>query len=225
VTAAPRAEAPPERLERRIVIAPDGSIGVLRESRIWPRWLDGDGRDREAGVRQPCDLDAALFGLRGIGCAVDRATLGALAVTIVAACLRSSPRVSSAYMRCHPKRSRVLYIRSFAALSCEGSGALTKADLIESVSDECDLTKRQTGEIIDKLLDEIKAALQAGDKVQLIPFGSFMVRDRKRREGRNPKTGEQIVIAARRVPAFSAGKALRDAVGAKAGAKKVTKKR
>jgi nucleoid DNA-binding protein len=94
------------------------------------------------------------------------------------------------------------------------------------------LSKRQTGEIIDALLDEIKAALRAGDKVQLIPFGSFMVRDRKRREGRNPKTGEQIVIAARRVPAFSAGKALRDAVGgdkkksvAKPGAKTVTKKR
>jgi DNA-binding protein HU-beta len=53
--------------------------------------------------------------------------------------------------------------------------------------------------------------------VQLIPFGSFVVRDRKKREGRNPKTGEKLVIAARRVPAFSAGKGLRDAV---AGGKK-----
>jgi DNA-binding protein HU-beta len=109
---------------------------------------------------------------------------------------------------------------------------MTKADLIDSLATDFELSKRQTGEIIDALLDEIKAALRAGDKVQLIPFGSFMVRDRKRREGRNPKTGEQIVITARRVPAFSAGKALRDAVGgekkkslAKPGAKKVTQKR
>ena len=110
---------------------------------------------------------------------------------------------------------------------------MTKADLIDSLAaTDFELSKRQTGEIIDALLDEIKTALRAGDKVQLIPFGSFMVRDRKRREGRNPKTGEQIVIAARRVPAFSAGKALRDAVGgdkkksvAKPGAKTVTKKR
>jgi DNA-binding protein HU-beta len=109
---------------------------------------------------------------------------------------------------------------------------LTKADLIDSLATDFELSKRQTGEIIDALLDEIKTALRAGDKVQLIPFGSFVVRDRKRREGRNPKTGERIVIAARRVPAFSAGKALRDAVGgdkkksvARPGAKTVTKRR
>jgi nucleoid DNA-binding protein len=110
---------------------------------------------------------------------------------------------------------------------------LTKADLINSLANEFELSKRQVGEMIDMLLDEIKAALQAGDKVQLIPFGSFVVRDRKKREGRNPKTGEKLMISARRVPAFSAGKSLRDAVGggsrkkagAKAGAKKVAKKR
>ena len=62
------------------------------------------------------------------------------------------------------------------------------------------------------MLLEIQNALQAGEKVQLIPFGSFVVRDRKAREGRNPKTGAKIKIAARRVPAFSAGKALREAV-------------
>ncbi len=90
---------------------------------------------------------------------------------------------------------------------------MTKADLVESLANEFELSKRQAGEMIDLLLDEIKAALQAGDKVQLIPFGSFLVRDRKAREGRNPKTGAQIKIAARRVPAFTAGKGLRDAVG------------
>ncbi len=109
---------------------------------------------------------------------------------------------------------------------------MTKADLIDSLATEFELSKRQMGEIIDTLLDEIKSALQAGEKVQLIPFGSFVVRDRKKREGRNPKTGEKLLIAARRVPAFTAGKSLRDAVGgpkkkptSKSGAKKVAKKR
>jgi DNA-binding protein HU-beta len=105
---------------------------------------------------------------------------------------------------------------------------LTKADLIDSVAAEFDdLSKRRVSEIFEMILDEIKSALAAGDKVQLIPFGSFVVRDRKKREGRNPKTGEKLIIAARRVPAFTAGKSLRDAVGGskkkaatKAGAKK-----
>ena len=67
--------------------------------------------------------------------------------------------------------------------------------------------------MVDTVLDEIKTALQKGDKVALTPFGSFVVRARKKREGRNPKTGEKITIAARKVPAFQAGKALKDAVG------------
>jgi DNA-binding protein HU-beta len=89
---------------------------------------------------------------------------------------------------------------------------LTKGDLVDALAAECDLSKRQVGELVECLLDEIKRALQAGDKVQLIPFGSFVVRDRKARDGRNPKTGAKVKIAARRVPAFSAGKALREAV-------------
>jgi DNA-binding protein HU-beta len=100
---------------------------------------------------------------------------------------------------------------------------LTKADLVESIATEFELTKRQAGEIVDLVLDEIKEALQAGDKVQLIPFGSFLVRQRKAREGRNPKTGEKIKIPARRVPAFSAGKGLRDAVAG--GKKKSSRKK
>ncbi len=100
---------------------------------------------------------------------------------------------------------------------------MTKADLVDSLANEFELSKRQAGDIIDMLLEEIKAALQAGDKVQLIPFGSFVVRDRKAREGRNPKTGAKIKIAARRVPAFSAGKGLRDAVSS--GKKKTSRKK
>ena len=101
---------------------------------------------------------------------------------------------------------------------------MTKADLVDSVASEFELSKRKAGEIIELVLEEIKAALQGGEKVQLIPFGSFAVRDRKKREGRNPKTGAKLLIPARRVPAFTAGKGLRDAV---AGAKKraVAKKR
>jgi DNA-binding protein HU-beta len=98
---------------------------------------------------------------------------------------------------------------------------LTKADLIDVVSAEAELSKRQAGEIVDMILDEIKTALQKGDRVALTPFGSFVVRARKAREGRNPKTGEKIKIAARKVPAFVAGKGLKEAVG---GVKKAAKK-
>lgn len=98
---------------------------------------------------------------------------------------------------------------------------MTKADLVDSIATEFELSKRQSGEIIDLVLEEIKAALQSGDKVQLIPFGSFLVRNRKAREGRNPKTGAKIKIPARKVPAFTAGKGLKDAVaGGKKGSRK-----
>jgi DNA-binding protein HU-beta len=100
---------------------------------------------------------------------------------------------------------------------------LTKADLVESIATEFELSKRQSGEIIDLVLEEIKGALQSGDKVQLIPFGSFVVRNRKAREGRNPATGASIKIPARRVPAFTAGKGLKDAVAG--GKKKSSRKK
>jgi integration host factor alpha subunit len=90
---------------------------------------------------------------------------------------------------------------------------LTKADLIDTVASEIELSKRQAAEIVDLILNEIKSALQKGDRVALTPFGSFVVRSRKAREGRNPKTGEKIKIAARKVPAFVAGKSLKEAVG------------
>ncbi len=94
---------------------------------------------------------------------------------------------------------------------------MTKAELVDALATEVDLSKRVVGELVDLLLDEIRNALAKGDKVQLIPFGSFVVRDRKKREGRNPKTGAKLMIPARKVPAFTAGKGLRDAV---AGSKK-----
>ena len=100
---------------------------------------------------------------------------------------------------------------------------MTKADLIDALAVETELSKRQVGELVDLFLDSIRDALISGDKVQLIPFGSFVVRERKKREGRNPKTGAKLTIPARRVPAFSAGKGLRDAVAG--GKKKRAKKK
>lgn len=100
---------------------------------------------------------------------------------------------------------------------------MTKAELVEALATDIDLSKRQLGVIVDLVLDEIRNALVKGEKVQLIPFGSFVVRERKKREGRNPKTGEKLIIAARKVPAFTAGKGLRDAVAA--GKKRTVKKK
>lgn len=90
---------------------------------------------------------------------------------------------------------------------------MTKADLIDAVAGDGELSKRQAGHIVDFIFDEITDALKKGERVALTPFGSFVVRSRKAREGRNPKTGERIRIAARKVPAFVAGKSLKDAVG------------
>jgi nucleoid DNA-binding protein len=90
---------------------------------------------------------------------------------------------------------------------------LTKADVIDAVAIDAELSRRRAGQIVDLILRQIQAALERGDRVMLTPFGSFVVRARRAREGRNPKTGERIRIAARRVPAFVAGRSLKDAVG------------
>lgn len=89
---------------------------------------------------------------------------------------------------------------------------MTKAELIEELAEKTGATKRDVTNVVDAFLESIKSALQKGEKVQLIPFGSFEVRKRKAREGRNPKTGEKLMIAARSVPAFHPGKELRDSV-------------
>jgi DNA-binding protein HU-beta len=96
---------------------------------------------------------------------------------------------------------------------------LTKADLIDAVAGGTELSKRQATHVVELIFDEIKRALQSGDRVALTPFGSFVVRTRNAREGRNPKTGERIDIPARAVPAFVAGRSLKEAV-AKKGARK-----
>ena len=89
---------------------------------------------------------------------------------------------------------------------------MTKAELVERVADEINLTKKQTETIVNILLNSITEALSQGDKVELRGFGSFRIRGRNPREGRNPKTGKAVHIPAKRVPFFKAGKELREMV-------------
>lgn len=89
---------------------------------------------------------------------------------------------------------------------------MNKAELVNSVADRTGLTKKDSESIITAVLDTVSDALTGGDKVQLVGFGSFEVKNRKARVGRNPKTKEQISIAASKSPVFKPGKALKDAV-------------
>lgn len=89
---------------------------------------------------------------------------------------------------------------------------MTKVDLIAAVASEAGLTKKDAEKAVTSALGAITAALKDGDKVSLVGFGTFEVRDRPARKGRNPQTKEEITIPASRLPAFKAGKALKDAV-------------
>lgn len=89
---------------------------------------------------------------------------------------------------------------------------MNKADLASEISKKTKLSKAKAWETLNATFDSIKVALKKGQKVSLIGFGSFLVRQRKARMGRNPKTGETIQIKARRVPAFSAGAELKNTV-------------
>lgn len=89
---------------------------------------------------------------------------------------------------------------------------MTKAELIEMVARRIDLTKKETEVIVNTVFGSITEALKAGDKVELRGFGTFKVRDREPREGRNPKSGETVYIPGKRVPFFKAGKELRELV-------------
>lgn len=89
---------------------------------------------------------------------------------------------------------------------------MNKADLASEISKKTKLSKAKAWETLNVTFDSIKGALKKGQKVSLIGFGSFLVRQRKARMGRNPKTGETIQIKARKVPAFSAGAELKNTV-------------
>jgi len=89
---------------------------------------------------------------------------------------------------------------------------LNKAELISNVAEKTDLSKKEAEKAVSAVLASIEEAMAKGDKVQLVGFGTFEIRERAARKGRNPQTGDEINIAAARVPVFKAGKALRDAV-------------
>ncbi len=95
--------------------------------------------------------------------------------------------------------------------------ALTKADMAESLFNELGLNGNEARELVNSCFEELTASLAAGDQVRLSGFGSFDLRDKSARPGRNPKTGEDIQITARRVVTFRPGQKLKDRVGAYAG--------
>ena len=89
---------------------------------------------------------------------------------------------------------------------------MNKAELVDAVAAAANLSKADAGRAVDAVVNSITAALKKGQQVSVVGFGTFGVKHRAARSGRNPRTGETIQIAARNVPGFKAGKALKDAV-------------
>ena len=89
---------------------------------------------------------------------------------------------------------------------------MNKNDLVQAVADESGLSKADAARAVDAVVAAVGKALKQGDTVSLVGFGTFLVRERAARTGRNPRTGDEIKIAASKNPVFKAGKALKDAV-------------
>lgn len=89
---------------------------------------------------------------------------------------------------------------------------MNKSELVDAIADASGLSKADSGRAVDAMVQSVTSALQGGDTVSLVGFGTFSVRERAARTGRNPRTGETIKIKASKNPAFKAGKALKDAV-------------
>jgi len=90
--------------------------------------------------------------------------------------------------------------------------ALTKAELSDRLCDEIGLNKREAKEFVETFFEEISLRLERGDEVKLAGFGNFQLRDKPQRPGRNPKTGEEVAIRARRVTTFHSSPKIRDAL-------------
>ena len=88
---------------------------------------------------------------------------------------------------------------------------VNKSQLVDQIADNADISKAAAGRALDALVETVTETLKSGEQVTLVGFGSFLVRERAARTGRNPKTGDAIEISAAKVPAFKAGKALKDA--------------
>ena len=89
---------------------------------------------------------------------------------------------------------------------------MNKSELIDAIAASADIPKAAAGRAVDAVVDSVTNALKSGDQVTLIGFGTFSVKERAARTGRNPQTGAEIQIAAAKIPSFKAGKALKDAV-------------
>ncbi|MCF6776932.1 HU family DNA-binding protein [Thiotrichales bacterium 19X7-9] len=89
---------------------------------------------------------------------------------------------------------------------------MNKSELVTAISKEADVTKEVAQRVLDATVTSITSSLKKGDQVSLVGFGSFQVRKRAARQGRNPKTGQPMTIAASKSPVFKAGKGLKDAV-------------
>ncbi|MCG7495824.1 DNA-binding protein HU-beta [Vibrio sp. Of7-15] len=88
---------------------------------------------------------------------------------------------------------------------------MNKSQLVDKIADNADISKASAGRALDAFIEAVSDTLKEGDQVALVGFGTFSVRERAARTGRNPKTGDEIQIAAAKVPGFKAGKALKDA--------------
>ncbi len=89
---------------------------------------------------------------------------------------------------------------------------MNKQELVSAMAEKAELKKGQAEAALNAFIDTVSETLKNGEKIQLIGFGSFEVRERSERKGKNPQTGEEITIAAAKVPAFKVGKALKDAI-------------
>lgn len=89
---------------------------------------------------------------------------------------------------------------------------MNKSDLIDAIASAADINKSDAGRALDAVIESVTDALKRGDQVSLVGFGTFSVKNRAGRDGRNPRTGETIKIAPTNVPGFKAGKSLKDAV-------------
>ncbi len=98
-----------------------------------------------------------------------------------------------------------------------GGGSMTKAELVEEVSRASDLTKKHSEVIVDTVFRTIIEALHRGEKIELRGFGSFRLRKREPRKGRNPKTGDQVDVPPKKVPYFKPGKELKELINRDAG--------
>jgi integration host factor subunit alpha len=101
-------------------------------------------------------------------------------------------------------------------LGAAGERTVTKADIIESVYEKVGFSKKEAAEVVEMVFDTIKETLERGEKIKISGFGNFIIRDKKSRVGRNPQTGEEIEISARRVLTFRPSQVLKNALNSAA---------